>query len=168
MTGSMRTLRTPVAMTLALVAALLPAPARAATAEAERGARAHFQAGEARFKAGAYDEALAEVPGLILPSPVPYSARHSWHIYTPLLDLEVAAMSRDDFLLALKAENIGTGLHYTAVHLHPYYRDTWGFRRGDFPHAEYVSDRIFSLPLFPRLTADDQADVVDALRRLLG
>jgi dTDP-4-amino-4,6-dideoxygalactose transaminase len=119
-------------------------------------------------QARTYDEALSELPGLTRPSPVAYPARHSWHIYTPLLDLDAAGMSRDDFLLALKGENIGTGLHYTAVHLHPYYRETWGFRRGDFPAAEYVSDRIFSLPLFPRMTADDQADVIAALHRLLG
>src|SRR5205807_6943420 len=114
--------------------------------------------------ARAYDEALARMPGLTLPSPVSYPARHSWHIYTPLLDPEAAGMSRDDFLLALKAENIGTGLHYTAVHLHPYYRERWGFRRGEFPAAEYISERIFSLPLFPRMTDEDQADVVAALR----
>ena len=71
-------------------------------------------------------------------------------------------------VVALKRENIGTGLHYTAVHLHPYYREAWGFRRGEFPAAEYVSDRIFSLPLFPRMTDEDQADVIAALRRLLG
>lgn len=118
--------------------------------------------------AHAYDEALAPLLGLHLPVQVPYPARHSWHIYTPLLDLERAGMSRDDFLAALKAENIGTGLHYVAVHLHPYYRDRWGFRRGDFPAAEYVSDRIFSLPLFPRMTPEDQDDVVAALARLLG
>jgi dTDP-4-amino-4,6-dideoxygalactose transaminase len=115
-----------------------------------------------------YDEALARIPALTLPTRVRYPARHSWHIYTPLLNLEAARMSRDDFLLALKGENIGTGLHYVAVHLHPYYRDTWGFRRGDFPHAEHVSDRIFSLPLFPRMTPEDQADVVAALARLLA
>jgi dTDP-4-amino-4,6-dideoxygalactose transaminase len=115
-----------------------------------------------------YDEALARLPALTLPARVAYPARHSWHIYTPLLDPAAARMSRDDFLLALKGENIGTGLHYVAVHLHPYYRDTWGYRRGDFPQAEYVSDRIFSLPLFPRMTADDQADVVAALSRLLA
>jgi dTDP-4-amino-4,6-dideoxygalactose transaminase len=118
--------------------------------------------------AHAYDEALAPLSGLTLPTRVSYPARHSWHIYTPLLDLEAAGRSRDDFLAALKTENIGTGLHYVAVHLHPYYRDSWGFRRGDFPAAEHVSDRIFSLPLFPQMTPQDQADVVAALARLLG
>jgi dTDP-4-amino-4,6-dideoxygalactose transaminase len=118
--------------------------------------------------ASAYDEALAPISALTRPTRVPYAARHSWHIYTPLLDVEAAGRSRDDFLAELKIENIGTGLHYVAVHLHPYYRDTWGFRRGQFPAAEYVSDRIFSLPLFPQMTPDDQADVVAALARLLG
>jgi dTDP-4-amino-4,6-dideoxygalactose transaminase len=126
-----------------------------------------FIAARARL-AALYDAALADLPGLIRPTPVPYPARHSWHLYTPLLDVDAVGICRDDFLLALKEENIGTGLHYVAVHLHPYYRDAWGFRRGDFPQAEYVSDRIFSLPLFPQMTEEDVADVVAALGRVLA
>ena len=78
------------------------------------------------------------------------------------------ADAAQQLLEAMEAQRIGVGVHYLAVHLHPYYRERWGFRRGEFPAAEYVSDRIFSLPLFPRMTDEDQADVIAALRRLLG
>jgi dTDP-4-amino-4,6-dideoxygalactose transaminase len=63
----------------------------------------------------------------------------------------------------LKARNIGTGLHYTAVHEFSYYRNRFGWRPEDFPEAHYVSDRILSLPLFPGLTDADQDDVVTAV-----
>ena len=68
---------------------------------------------------------------------------------------------------ALQAENIGTGVHYRAVHLHPYYRDTYGYGRGDLPNAEWISDRTISLPLSPKLSDDDVDDVISAVTSIL-
>lgn len=68
---------------------------------------------------------------------------------------------------ALHKQNIGTGIHYRAVHLHVYYSQTFGYRRGDFPNAEWISDRTLSLPLSPKLTDADVGDVVFAVRRTL-
>ena len=59
----------------------------------------------------------------------------------------------------LKRRNIGTGLHYTAVHEFSYYARRYGWRPEDFPEAHFVSERIVSLPLFPGLTDADQDDV---------
>jgi dTDP-4-amino-4,6-dideoxygalactose transaminase len=67
----------------------------------------------------------------------------------------------------MKAEGIGIGLHYQAVHLSGYYREKFGFRPGDFPHAEFICDRIVSLPLFPGMTDADQERVVHAMTRHL-
>jgi dTDP-4-amino-4,6-dideoxygalactose transaminase len=55
-------------------------------------------------------------------------------------------------------------VHYTALHLHPYYRETFGYQRGDYPNAEYIGDRTLSLPLSAKLTDADVADVIDAVR----
>ena len=77
-------------------------------------------------------------------------------------------MSRDDFLVALKRENIGTGLHYTAVHLHPYYMEHWGFPRGMFPNAEYYSDRAISLPLYPMMSDMDADDVIRVVPKVIA
>jgi dTDP-4-amino-4,6-dideoxygalactose transaminase len=66
-------------------------------------------------------------------------------------------------MAGMKARNIGTGLHYRAAHLYPYYRDRYGFQRGDFPNAETISDRIVSLPLFPAMTEADQDRVIAAM-----
>ena len=70
-------------------------------------------------------------------------------------------------LEALQAENIGTGVHYRAVHLHPYYRDTFGYRPETFPHAEFLSQRTLSIPFSTRLTEEDARDVIDGVRKVL-
>ncbi|MCA1580913.1 MAG: DegT/DnrJ/EryC1/StrS aminotransferase family protein [Acidobacteria bacterium] len=114
-----------------------------------------------------YDEALAGVAGLILPSRVPYPVRHAWHLYTPLVDIDRLTIGRDRFMAELKARNIGTGLHYTAAHEFSYYADRFGWRPEDFPEAHFVSERIVSLPLFPGLTDGDQDDAIEAIRDVL-
>jgi dTDP-4-amino-4,6-dideoxygalactose transaminase len=81
-----------------------------------------------------------------------------------MLDLERLGCTRDEVLLDLHGQNIGSGVHYRALHLHPYYRDTNGYARGDFPNAEWISDRTVSLPLSPKLTDEDVEDVIDAVR----
>jgi dTDP-4-amino-4,6-dideoxygalactose transaminase len=117
--------------------------------------------------AARYQALLADRPGLILPSRVPYPVRHAWHLYTPLLDADVLSIDRDRFLEELKRRNIGTGLHYTAAHEFSYYASGFGWRPEDFPEAHFVSERIFSLPLFPGLTEADQDDVIAAVSEVL-
>ena len=63
----------------------------------------------------------------------------------------------------LKKRRIGTGVHYIALHLHPFYQRQYGYRAGQFPNAEYLSDRTFSVPLSPRVTEADARDVVRTL-----
>ena len=73
---------------------------------------------------------------------------HARHLYPVLLDETAAGISRDDVLHArLRAHGISTSIHFRAVHLHPYYQERFGFRRGMFPVAESVSDTTLSLPL---------------------
>jgi len=75
---------------------------------------------------------------------------------------------RDTIMNAIQAENVGIGIHFRAVHLHPYYEQTFGFRRGMFPRAEYYSDRTISLPLYPRMTDAEADDVIAAVRKVIG
>ena len=79
-----------------------------------------------------------------------------------------AAVDRDTLMAELKQRQIGAGLHYTACHLHSYYQKTFGWKRGDFPEAERISDGILSLPLFPLLTLRNQDRVIRAVREILG
>jgi dTDP-4-amino-4,6-dideoxygalactose transaminase len=117
---------------------------------------------KARLDAGLRD--LAEV---VLPREKP-GIRHAYHLYPIVVRTEALTADRDVIMNAVQAENVGIGVHFRAVHLHPYYVETFGFRRGDFPHAEYYSDRTISLPLYPRMTDADADDVVAAVRRVIG
>lgn len=112
-----------------------------------------------------YQAALADWPEFILPQAPSFSHRHAWHLFTPLVNTGAGTkLTRDGFMAALKERNIGTGLHYRAAHLYPYYRDTFGWKPGDFPNAEFISDRILSLPLFPLLTDAEQDHVIAGMR----
>ena len=113
--------------------------------------------------ANRYQEALADWTQWTLPQQPAYDHLHAWHIYTPLINEEMTRMDRNEFMQAMKEKNIGTGLHYRAVHLYPYYRQAFGFKLGDFPHAEDVCERIVSLPLFPTMTDADHDRVLDVM-----
>ena len=113
--------------------------------------------------ANRYQEALADWAQWTLPEVPEYSHRHAWHLYTPRINVEAAGMGRDEFMQAMKDRNVGTGLHYRAVHLYPYYREQFGFKEGDFPQAEDVAERIVSLPLFPLMTDAEHDRVVDVM-----
>ncbi|MBX9806122.1 MAG: DegT/DnrJ/EryC1/StrS aminotransferase family protein [Alphaproteobacteria bacterium] len=111
-----------------------------------------------------YQDGLKDCPGLTLPSSPSYPHRHAWHLFAPLVN----NFDRDEVMSRLKERNIGTGLHYHAVHLYPFYRETYGWKEGDFPIAESIGNRIFSLPLFPTLTHTQQDQVIAVLREILG
>lgn len=114
-----------------------------------------------------YDEAFADLPVDRPAPPEPYG-RHARHLYTLYIDAERAGIDRDTFMARLHAWGIGTGVHYIAVHLHPYYRERFGYRPEDFPNATWISERTVSLPLSPHLTDEDVADVIAAVRLALG
>lgn len=111
-----------------------------------------------------YKNELADLKAIKLPTPAPWEHTHSWHIFTPLIDIDYLGMTRDDFMTKMKERNIGTALHYQALHLFTCFHEVTGLGRGDLPEAEYVSDRILSLPLFPAMTDEDTVDVVRAVR----
>lgn len=115
-----------------------------------------------------YNEELAGVRGLILPKPASYEHLHSWHIYTPLVDSAVLGFSRDDFMARMKERNIGTALHYQALHLFTCFAAATGMKRGDLPQAELVSESIVSLPLFPAMSDADVTDTIEAVYGICG
>lgn len=115
-----------------------------------------------------YHEALSDWPQWRLPQLPSYEQLHAWHIYTPVINEEAAGMNRNEFMNAMKERNIGTGLHYRAVHLYPYYRQIFGFKLGDFPHAEDVCERIVSLPLFPGMSDAEHDRVLDVMYNIFN
>lgn len=115
-----------------------------------------------------YQKELADVKGLILPPEIEEGNVHSWHIYTPLIDIDTLGFSRDDFMAQMSKRNIGTAYHYQALHLFTCYGEITGLKAGDLPNAEYVSERIVSLPLFPAMTDEDVTDVIEAIKEICG
>jgi dTDP-4-amino-4,6-dideoxygalactose transaminase len=114
-----------------------------------------------------YNRAFADVEELGSPVYAPYPQRHAWHLYTPLVRIEKLAIDRDRFMAELKGHNIGSGLHYKAIHHHAWYRENMPLPAGSLPNADYASDRILSLPLFPKMTDKDSADVVEAVKTVI-
>jgi dTDP-4-amino-4,6-dideoxygalactose transaminase len=108
-----------------------------------------------------YDSLLEGLP-VSTPPPPTHSMRHSRHLYQVLVEPD-ARRSRDELLDFLVGRQIGTGVHYRGVHLHPYYRDRYGLLPRMYPVATDISERTISLPLSPTVTARDQLDVVAAL-----
>lgn len=115
-----------------------------------------------------YQERLAGWTAWSRPAAPAFPHRHAWHLYAPLIEPAAAGIDRDAFMARMKARNVGTGLHYRAVHLYPYYSERYGFKRGDFPNAEAISDRIVSLPLFPDMSDADQERVLRVMREVTG
>jgi dTDP-4-amino-4,6-dideoxygalactose transaminase len=114
----------------------------------------------------AYDAAFSDLPAA-RPAPEEPGSVHARHLYTLLLDLGRLRADRDGVMAALKAEGIGAGVHFIALHLHPYYRDRFRLRPEDFPVATEISRRTISLPLSAKLTARDVEDVIAAVRKVL-
>ena len=115
-----------------------------------------------------YHLLLAELPEITPIGAVDYPAEHAWHLYVVRLETAGLDVTREEFLAELGDENIGTGLHFPAVHLQQFYRQKYAYGPADLPHAADAGGRIFSLPLYPLLTESDQDDVVAALERVVA
>jgi perosamine synthetase len=90
---------------------------------------------------------------------------HTWHLYVIRLRPERLTVGRDEFIRALRAENIGTSVHFIPVHQHPFFQPY--LREGDtFPRADDYYARCISLPIFPDMSEDDVRDVAAAVTRL--
>lgn len=113
-----------------------------------------------------YNEAFADLP-LGLPAPDEPNTVSARHLYTLMVDQDHCGLTRDEFMQRLYRLNIGTGVHYVGVHLHPYYRERFGFTEQDFPNATWISMRTVSIPLSPKLTDVDVQDVIDAVRSIV-
>jgi UDP-4-amino-4-deoxy-L-arabinose-oxoglutarate aminotransferase len=118
--------------------------------------------------AALYDRHFRDLPEVRPIGRPAYPHKHTHHLYVVLLDIDRVALTRDEFIERLKEHNIGTGIHFRAVHLHEYYREKKGFQRGCLPNTEFVSDRLLSLPFFPAMTEADVSDVIAAIKDVVA
>jgi dTDP-4-amino-4,6-dideoxygalactose transaminase len=116
-----------------------------------------------------YDAAFADLPGIRMqPRPADADHRHALHLYVLILDPEQFRVDRNQIVAALLAENVGAAIHYRALHTHQYYRERFGYKPSDFPHAASVGSNIFSLPLTPGMSEADVQDVIEAVYKVLN
>ncbi len=114
-----------------------------------------------------YTEALGALEAYEIPSVLP-GVEHAWHLYVIRIRPGGLSIHRDRVIEELKQRGIGASVHFIPLHLHPYYRDRWGYRRGDFPVAEDYFERCISLPLYPAMRGEDQNRVIAALTEIAG
>ena len=109
-----------------------------------------------------YNEAFAHHPAFQLPTVRP-NVQHAWHLYMLRLNLEHPNIDRAQFISALKKRNIGVSVHFIPLHLHPYYRDTYGYEPEDFPVAYREYQREISLPIYSKMSNRDVQDVIEVV-----
>ena len=116
--------------------------------------------------AARYDEALQGLP-LLLPPHAPAGDIHAWHLYVIRLT-NAAPVSRDHFIELMAEQGVGCSVHFIPLHLHPYWRDRYNLKPDDFPHALKSYECAVSLPLYTKMTDEDQERVVCAVKEILG
>ena len=120
--------------------------------------------------AAEYDQLLHGIEGLsrqFRPVDDP-ATRHALHLYAVAVDLARFRVSRNELVRALRAENVGVGIHYEPLVQHPFYRERYGFQDGDFPVAERIGNSALSLPISPTLSGEDVKTVAGAIRKVLA
>jgi len=117
--------------------------------------------------AARYNAAFKGEPGVIAPSVRP-EVNPAWHLYPIRIESAKLRGDRAQIFRALRAENIGVNVHYIPVHRHPYYRDHFAFRGGEFPVAERAYEQLISLPMFHGMSDGDAEDVIGAVKKVLS
>jgi dTDP-4-amino-4,6-dideoxygalactose transaminase len=113
-----------------------------------------------------YMEAFSDLPVGLPAEPEP-GTRHAHHLFTILIDQEKTGISRDRFLDAMTAENIGVGVHYLSLPEHPYYQQSLAWKPEDYPEAMRIGRQTVSLPISAGLRDEDVEDVVNAVSRII-
>lgn len=117
--------------------------------------------------AALYTEILGDLPELELPTEQP-DTQHAWHLYVLRLALERLRLNRAEFIEALRERGIGSSVHFIPLHMHPYYRETYGYQPENLPVAAAIYARTVSLPIYSRLSEEDIRRVAGAVREIVA
>jgi dTDP-4-amino-4,6-dideoxygalactose transaminase len=114
-----------------------------------------------------YMSELADLP-VGLPAVPEADTRHGYHLFTLQIDRERSGLTRDFFIDAMTANNIGVGVHYLSIPEHPYYQKTFGWKPEDYPHAMRVGRSTVSIPISANLSDRDVDDVIASVRSIFA
>ncbi len=117
--------------------------------------------------ADCYARALSEVDELILPE-LQRDRIHSWHLYVIRLRLDQLTLDRASVIEEIKKAGIGTSVHWMPLHMHPYYRETFGYQPNDLPRAAQLYPEIISLPIYPEMSEADVTHVCVKLKQIIA
>lgn len=112
-----------------------------------------------------YQQAFSELPQVRIP-PSPAEGKHAWHLYLLRLCPDRLRIDRNQFIERLRQRGVHCSVHFIPLHLMPYYQKTYGLRKGDFPNAETLYQRVVSLPLFPSMTDEEVQFVIDNVKEV--
>ena len=113
-----------------------------------------------------YNKSFDQIAQITTPTVKRYTT-HAWHLYPIQVNPDMLSINRNEFIEALKAENIGTSVHFIPLHLHPYYKEKYGFKGDDFPNAESLYKNEISLPIYPKMEDKDVEDVITAVKKII-
>lgn len=116
--------------------------------------------------AARYDAALADLPLVLPPRPIGSAGSHAWHLYVIRL-LDGSPLRRDQVMQSMYAAGVGCSVHYVPLHLQPYWRDTYRLDPARFPNSQRLYENGFSLPIYTKMTDNDQDRVITVLRDCL-
>ena len=128
--------------------------------------KAEYMLERRREIAARYDEAFGDREELEIPYRRP-DCDHAWHLYMLRINLESIGIDRDQFIQEMKKRNIGTSVHFIPLHVHPYYRNTYGYTEDEFPISFSEYKRELSLPIYSKMSDDDVECVIEAVQDIL-
>src|SRR6185369_3387950 len=109
-----------------------------------------------------YSSALAKLEAVEVPEVLP-DRQSSWHLYVLRLRLDRLRITRDRFIEELDQSGVSASVHFIPLHLQPYYQKQFGYKPGDFLHAELAYSRCLSLPIYPGMSDEDTEHVIQAV-----
>jgi perosamine synthetase len=128
--------------------------------------KADFLLAKRKQFANMYHQAFSSCPEIETPPMGTAECMHAWHLYPIKLNLAHLSIDRDRYIDELKALGIGVSVHFIPLHIHPYYKERYGYLPTDFPVAYQTYQRIISLPIYPKMTASDVDRVIDAVTKI--
>jgi UDP-4-amino-4,6-dideoxy-N-acetyl-beta-L-altrosamine transaminase len=113
-----------------------------------------------------YNKSFNGISQITTPTAKSYT-KHAWHLYPIQINEDLLTINRNEFIKALKAENIGTSVHFIPLHIHPYYKEKFDFKSSDFPNAFSLYNNEISLPIYPKMEDKDVEDVIFAVEKII-
>ncbi len=113
-----------------------------------------------------YNNAFAGMKYLKTPTE-PKEVSSCFHLYAVQIDFNALGKSRSQVMQELRDQGIGTQVHYIPVPTQPFYKETFGYKDGDYPVVEKYYEQELSLPLYPGLGDEDVENVIEAVKKII-